>query len=176
MESVSGLPLKFETRESQLELRQFTAFGEKQFPKTFRLTHGGKTIIEVELESLAELDPNKPEAFVVPAGAASYRWCSDMVGPLPTRLGEQSPSRIPSPPPNAVALPWNMDITKFSVLLFRVDGTGAVSSVRGFAPGGEVLLKDREKSILLKSTFKPATCNGAAIEAEFPMDFHFPVF
>jgi hypothetical protein len=176
MESVSGLPLKFDTGASRLELREFTAFSEKRFPKTLRLIHNGKTIMEAEVESLAELDPTKLEALAVPAGAASYPWCSDMVGPLPTRLGEQFPSTIPRPPANMVALPLNMDITKFSVILFKVDDTGAVRNVRAFIPGSEVLLKDKEKSILIKSTFKPATCNGNAIEADFPMEFHFPHF
>jgi hypothetical protein len=176
MESASGLPLKFDTGASRLELREFMAFGEKRFPKTLRLVHNGKTIMEAEVQSLAELDPTKLEAFAVPAGAASYPWCSDMVGPLPTRLGDQSRFAIPSPPPNSVALPLNMDITKFSVVLFKVGETGAVHNVGAFIPGGEVLLKDKEKNILLKSTFKPATCKGNAIEAEFPMEFHFPIF
>lgn len=176
MESASGLPLKFDTGASRLELREFMTFGEKRFPKTLRLVYNEKTIMEAEVESLAELDPTKLEAFAVPAEAASYPWCSDMAGPLLTRLGEQFPSTIPRPPPNMVALPLNMDIAKFSVVLFKVDETGAVRNVRAFIPGGEVLLKDREKSILIKSTFKPAACNGNAIEAEFPMELHFPHF
>jgi len=182
VESVSGLPLKFDTGVSRLELGEFMAFGEKRFPKTLRLVNRGKTIMEVQVESLAELDPTKLEAFSVPVGAASFPWCSDMVGPWPTRLGDQSPFPLPPPlnsvalPPNSVALPLNMDITKFSVVLFKVGETGAVHNVRAFMPGGEVLLKDKEKTILLKSTFKPATCDSSAIEAEFPMEFHFPFF
>jgi hypothetical protein len=175
LESMSGLPLSFDTGSSQLGLGEYIAFSQKRFPKTLRLTHKGKTIMEVEVESLAEFDSTKPSAFAVPVGAVSNPWCIDTVGPLPTRLG--GPSQAPiSPLPNSIALPLGLDIRRFSVILFRVGETGTVLDVHAFVPGGEVLLKDKEKSVLLKSTFRPATCYGNAIKAEFPMEFHLPIF
>jgi hypothetical protein len=177
LESMSGLPLRFDIGSSQLELGEYMAFGQKRFPKTLRLIHKGKTIMEVEVESLAEFDSTKRNVFAVPVGAVSNPWCSDMVEPLPTRLG--GPRQVPfPPPPGSVALPvpLDVDIKKFSLILFRVRETGTVQDVRAFVPGGEVLLKDKEKSVLLKSTFRPATCHGNAIEAEFSMGFHLPIF
>jgi len=175
LESMSGLPLRLDIGSSQLDLGEYMAFSQKRFPKTLRLTHDGKTIMVVEVESLDEFDSTKPSVFAVPVGAVSSPWCSDLVEPRPTRLGGPSQLPIP-PPPNSVALPLDIDIKKFSLILFRVAETGTVQDVRAFIPGGEVLLKDKEKSALLKSTFRPATCNGNAIEAEFPMEFHFPIF
>lgn len=175
MESMSGLPLRINTGSSQLELGEYIAFSQKRFPKTLRLTHNGKTIMEVEVESLEEFDLTKSNVFAVPLGAASNPWCSNMVTPLPTRLG--SPSSFPIPPsPNSVGFPLDLDITKSFVILFRVGETGTVRDVNAFIPGGEVLLKEKEKSALLKSTFRPATCHGNAIEGAFPMEFHFPFF
>jgi hypothetical protein len=177
LESMSGLPLRFDIGSSQLELGEYVAFNQKRFPKTLRLIQKGKSIMEVEVESLAEFDSTKPNVFAVPVGAVSNPWCSDRVEPLPTRLGGSS--QVPfSPPPNTVALPLplDVDIKKFSLILFKVRETGTVQDVRAFAPGGEVLLKDKEKSVLLKSSFRPATCHGNAIEAEFTMGFHLPIF
>jgi len=174
-ESMSGLPLRLDIGSSQLDLGEYMAFGQKRFPKSLRLTHDRKTIMEIEVESLAELDSTRPDVFAVPVGAVSSPWCSDMVEPRPTRLG--GPSQIPiPPPPNSVALPLDVDIKRFSIIQFRVGETGTVQDVRAFVPGGEVLLKDKEKSVLLKSTFRPATCHGNAIEAEFRMEFHLPLF
>jgi hypothetical protein len=175
MESTSGLPLKFDTGASRLELGKYMAFSQKRFPKTLRLVYSGKTIMEIEVESLGELDSTKPNVFAVPVGVVPSPWCSDMVRPQPTRLGHAR--QVPFVgPPNSVVLPINPpDIVKYSVILFQVGEKGNALDVRAFVPGGEVLLKDKEKSVLLQSTFRPATCHGDAIDAEFPMEFHFPV-
>jgi hypothetical protein len=52
-------------------------------------------------------------------------------------------------------------------VVFRVDEAGRTVEVRAFAIAGEVSFKDHERQTLLKSRFRPATCDGTPVEGDF---------
>lgn len=75
---------------------------------------------------------------------------------------KQPKNEVPTPP--HLGLPSGMN--RPAALFFEVDETGQPTDVKAFTLGGPLVIKDKTKSELMKSTFRPAICNGTPVKGE----------
>jgi hypothetical protein len=166
-DAATGLPVRIETGSDRLELGAYSAMGDKQFPRKLRELRDGKPLIEAELDSLELLDVTTTSAFVPPDGKTAKPWCANMISPSPIHLG--SASGATSLPGGGFITPLPTELRGRDLVVFRVDEAGRAVDVSAFTVAGEVHFKDRERQTLLESRFKPATCDGRPVEADFLM-------
>jgi hypothetical protein len=166
-DAATGLPLRIETGSDHLELGSYSPIGDKQFPRKLRELRNGKTLIEAELDSLERLDVTTTTAFAPPDGINAKPWCANIISPTPLHLG--SASAATSLPGGGFIAPLPTELRGRELVVFRVDEAGRVVDVRAFTIAGEVPIKDQERQTLLESRFRPATCDGRPVEADFLM-------
>lgn len=163
----TSLPLRIDVGSDRIELESYSAIAQKQFPHRIHETRKGKTLVEFELDSLELLDVATTTAFTPPSGTSAKPWCANIVSPVPLRLG--SASEATSAPGVTFMTPIPKEVIGRDLVVFRVDEAGRTVEVRAFTLAGEDSFKDRETQTLLKSRFKPATCDGTPVEGEFLM-------
>lgn len=166
-DAATGLPLRIEAGSDRLELGTYSAIGDKQFPRKLRELRDGKTLIEAEVDSLELLDVAMTTAFAPPSENSAKPWCANMISPTPLHLG--SASGTTSLPGGGFIAPLPPELRGRELVVFRVDEAGRAVDVRAFTIAGEVSIKDRERQKLLESRFRPATCDGRPVEADFLM-------
>ena len=166
-DAATGLPLRIEAGSDRVELGNYSAIGDKQFPHKLHELRGGKTLIEVELDSLELLDVMTTDALTPPGGTSAKPWCVNMISPTPLRFGNASSTT--SLPGGGFNTPLPTELLGRELVVFRVDEAGRAVDVHAFTTGGEVSFKDRERLTLLESRFRPATCDGRPVEADFVM-------
>jgi hypothetical protein len=145
--------------------------GDKQFPRKLRELRDGKLLIEAELDSIELLDVTATSAFAPPNGKTANPWCANMISPTPLHFGSAS-SATPLPGGGFFITPLPAELRGRDLVVFRVDEAGRAVDVSAFTMAGEVPFKDRERQTLLESRFKPATCDGRPVEADFLMPEH----
>jgi len=166
-DGATSLPLRIDTGPDRLELGAYSAIGDKQFPHKLRELRDGKMLIEVELDSLELLDVTATTAFTPPSGTNAKPWCANMILPKPLHLG--SASEATSLPGGGFITPLPTELRGRDLVVFRVDEAGRTVEVRAFTVLGEVSIKDGDRRTLLESKFRPATCDGAPVSADFLM-------
>jgi hypothetical protein len=167
-DAATGLPLRIDAGSDRIELGVYSAIGDKQFPHRIHELRDGKMLIEFELDSLELFDVTTTTAFTPPSGMSAIPWCANMISPIAVRLG--SASEATSLPGGAGSMtPLPAELLGRDLVVFRVDEAGRTVEVRAFTVAGEVSFKDRERQTLLKSRFRPATCDGTPVEADFLM-------
>jgi hypothetical protein len=169
-DAATGLPVRIETGSDRLELGAYSAMGDKQFPRKLRELRDGKAVIEAELDSLEPLDVTTTVAFAPPTGKAAKPWCANMISPTPIHLG--SASGATPLPGGGFITPLPTELRGRDLVVFRVDEAGRAVDVSAFTVAGKVPFKDRERQTLLESRFRPATCDGRPVEADFLMPEH----
>lgn len=162
----TGHPMSVASGLMRMEFGAFNEFGGKYFPRTMRLLVDGKLLIEVELDAMEAITPSQANVLTPPQGASSMPWCSNMILPRPLHLGG-APPRPRDFFPTIEAFPLPPDFGSLGFVVFDVDDQGHVNDVKAYDRGGLIPIKDSMKRELLRSTFKPATCQGKAIPAEF---------
>jgi hypothetical protein len=168
--AATGLPIRIETGTDRLELGAYSAMGDKQFPRKLRDLRDGKPLVEAELDSLEMLDVTTTSAFAPPSEKTASPWCANMILPTPLHFG--SASGTAPLPGGGFMTPLPGELRGRDVVVFRVDEAGRAVDVSAFTMAGEVPLKDRERQTLLESRFKPATCDGRPVKADFLMEEH----
>lgn len=166
-DAATGIPLRIEAGSDRVELGNYSAIGDKQFPHKLRELRDRKTLIEVELDSLELLDVTTTNAFTPSIGMSAKPWCVNMISPTPLRFGSATGSTSLPGGGFITALPT--ELLGRELVVFRVDEAGRAVDVHAFTTGGEVSIKDRERLTLLESRFRPATCDGRPVEADFVM-------
>jgi hypothetical protein len=169
-DAATGLPVRIETSSDRLELGAYSAMGDKQFPHKLRELRDGKPLIEAELDSLELLDVTTTNALAPPNGKSAKSWCANMISPTPLHLGSASGATPLAG--GGFITPLPTELRGRELVVFRVDEAGRAVDVRAFTIAGEIPFKDRERRTLLESRFRPATCDGRPVEADFLMPRH----
>lgn len=164
----TSLPLRIERNALHLELSNYVELGAKRFPRTLRRIFDGKSQIEAEVEILEAFDAAQAGTLQPSKSAVSQPWCSNMVPPIPVHFGG-APDLSVSLSSGLPLIPLPPDIGRLGLLIFDVDATGHTLDVKAFQRDGRVPIKDSDKRTLLRSVFKPATCQGMPMWAEFEM-------
>jgi hypothetical protein len=162
----TNLPVYIQRDSLHLDLSNYTELGTKRFPRELQRILDGKPQIEAHIESLEPFDPTQASVWQPSKDAASRPWCSNLVGPVPLHFAG-APDFPSSLAPGSVMVPLPPDFGRFGRLIFDVDEAGHPLDVHAFKHDSQAPIKDSDKRTLLKSVFKPATCQGKPIRAEF---------
>jgi hypothetical protein len=163
----TGDPVEIESRDTRWTYGEFKNLGSKRFPHQMHVAENKKKLIDVEVELLEPFDISNFETFIPPSAAISNAWCS-MRPPMPVYFGSTRPELNQGfREEHGVPPPFPEGFEDYGMIVFSVDEGGKTLDVRAFHPGGEFDMKDSQKSLLAKSTFKPATCSGKPVKDEY---------
>lgn len=170
IDSTSGLPMRINDKNTDVQIDfepyDYLQLGTKRFPRHIRYGEHGRTILEMDVDTLQPIDNHSQDLFIPPSGATFLPWCSNERPPRPLYFGGTHTSSLQLPGGTS-HYTLTFPAREFALIVFDVASDGHVKELNAYDKQGAIMSQSAEAEKLRESLFRPATCGNNPVEGEF---------